>query len=80
MIRRKKSFTLTELNKGDRARIIKVGGDRTKRRKIFALGILPGEVVILEQKFPVLLLKAGHSNIALDEGVGKNIIVSKENE
>jgi len=72
----KKKIELTALKKGKRARIIKVGGEDIKRRKLFALGLLPGEMVTLEQRFPVLLVKIGHSYVALDEDIGRNILVT----
>ena len=77
---KRKSLKLSELNKGEQAIIIKVGGDNISKGKIFALGIFPGESVKLEQKFPVLLLKSGYSFIAMDEEVGKKIFVSRKND
>lgn len=72
----KNKARLNTLKKGKKARIIEVGGDRKKRRRLLALGFVPGESVTMEQKFPVLLVRIGYSYIAIDEDTGKNILVS----
>ncbi len=75
-----KKIELNALKKGERARIIKVGGDVKQRRKLLALGFMPGEMVTLQQKFPVLLIKVGHSYVALDKDTGHNVLVSVEGD
>lgn len=77
MIMKQKKLTvkLTDLNKGCKGIIKEIGTDQEKSRKLLTLGILPGEEFLLVQKYPVLLLKLGYSFVAIDEGLGKNIII-----
>lgn len=72
---RKKEMPVTALNKGEEGIIVKVGGRELERRKLFALGLLPGEVIILEEGYPVILLRSGYTLAALDEEMAKNIFV-----
>ncbi len=66
---------LTDLKKGSKGIVSGIRSDRDKNRKLLTLGILPGEEIILVQKYPVLLLKLGYSFVAIDENLGKNIKV-----
>lgn len=72
---KRKEMPVTALNKGEGGIIVKVGGSEQERRKLFALGLLPGEVIILEEGYPVILLGSGYTLTALDEEMAKNIFV-----
>ncbi|RQD73736.1 MAG: ferrous iron transport protein A [Candidatus Syntrophonatronum acetioxidans] len=78
MRKRDEEIPVTELNRGERGIIVKAGENDLERRKLFALGILPGEIITLEEKYPVILLGSGYTLAALDEGVAKNIYVRRQ--
>lgn len=44
---------LTELNKGETARIVKVNGEGAIRRRLFDMGVTPGADVELRKKAPL---------------------------
>lgn len=45
--------------------------------KLMALGILPGTKLVLLQRFPTLVLKAGETVLAVDETLGRLIEVDR---
>ena len=46
-----------------------------KLQKLMAMGILPGVSIQVVQKFPSFILKIGHSQIAMDEEMAKDIFI-----
>jgi len=56
-------------------RLLLTGGDHL--RKITSFGILPGINIEVLQTYPVYVLKAGCTQIALDYEIAKNIIVAR---
>jgi Fe2+ transport system protein FeoA len=58
---------LTALQAGSTARIVHIVQDSEGHwRKLTALGIMPGAVVRLVQKFPSYVLQIGYTTLALD--------------
>jgi ferrous iron transport protein A len=67
---------LTRLRTGSTARIVHVVQDSEGHwRKLTALGIMPGAVVRLVQKFPSYVLQIGYSTLALDHQLTAQIEV-----
>ena len=53
-------------------------GDSEKLKKLMAMGILPGEEVGLERRFPSFVFNVGHSRYAVDEGMASAIFVRRQ--
>lgn len=49
--------------------------DNKKLQKLMAMGILPGVSIQVVQKFPSFVLKIGHSQIALDEEMARDVFI-----
>ncbi len=71
----KTAVPLTDLKKGSTGTVKEINAGWDRKRKLFTLGIFPGEQVTLVQKNPVLLLKLGYSFVAVDHSLGKTIKV-----
>lgn len=67
---------ISQLESGAKARVAYINTRSNSRmHQLTQLGIHPGVEVCLHQKFPVLVLKINHTQIALDEEVAKDILV-----
>jgi len=55
-------------------------GDSEKLKKLMAMGILPGEGVSLERRFPSFVFHVGHSRFAVDEGMASAIFVRRQDK
>jgi Fe2+ transport system protein FeoA len=67
---------LTALQAGSTARIVHIVQDSEGHwRKLTALGIMPGAVVRLVQKFPSYVLQIGYTTLALDHQLTAQIEV-----
>ncbi|HWP30114.1 MAG TPA: FeoA family protein [Fimbriimonadales bacterium] len=74
-------MTITELHKGEKARVLSLKHDHEGHwRKLAAFGILPGALLELRQKWPGLVISVGFSEIGLDEEIANLIEVEIENE
>lgn len=71
-----RSVRLSELGEGARAVIscLEAPGDRAGR-KLAALGMLPGEDVVLEQTFPAYVVRVGYTELALDRELAAHVRV-----
>lgn len=49
--------------------------DNKKLQKLMAMGILPGVSIQVVQKFPSYVLKIGHSQIAMDEEMTRDVFI-----
>lgn len=49
--------------------------DNKKLQKLMALGILPGVSIQVVQKFPSYVLKIGHSQVAMDEEMARDVFI-----
>jgi len=67
---------LTQLRTGETARITRIRHDDDGHwRKLTALGVAPGAMVRLVQRFPTYVLQIGYSMIALDHTLASQIEV-----
>lgn len=71
-----RSVRITELPEGGRAVIscLEAPGEGAGR-KLAALGLLPGEEVVLEQAFPAYVLRVGYTELALDRTLARHVRV-----
>lgn len=74
----KKYVNLTELETGEKARILKINtNDLTKMRKLTAFGIMPGLDIIMIQRYPAFVVQIGFTQVALDEDIASEIIIDR---
>ncbi|UCF30038.1 MAG: metal-dependent transcriptional regulator [bacterium] len=53
-------------------------GDSEKLKKLMAMGILPGEPVALERRYPSFVFNVGFSRYAIDEGMAEAIFIRRQ--
>lgn len=71
-------FSLTELGLKEKGRIVYLQTkDRKEMQKLMSIGILPGMVVVVPQKFPSYVITLGHSQFAIDKQLAAAIYVEK---
>lgn len=69
-------ISLAALDVGMDAIVAEVKTEKeTILQKLFALGIVPGIPLILEQRFPTYVIKVGRSRAALDRETAQTIFV-----
>ena len=67
---------LTNLNVGKRARIVYITPSfQTRLERLGSLGLTPGGILKLKQRYPSYVVEVDETTIALDKGVGKEIFV-----
>ena len=72
---------ITQLDIGKSAKVAYINTRSNSRmHQLTQLGIHPGTVVWIHQKFPVLVLRINHTQIALDEEVAKDILVWEQGD
>ncbi|UCG39713.1 MAG: metal-dependent transcriptional regulator [bacterium] len=70
---------LNNLRQGERGTIAYVHtGDSERLKKLMAMGILPGEQITLQRRYPSFVFDVGHSSYAVDEGMARAIFVRRE--
>ena len=70
--------SMSDLRQGEEGVIAYVQtGDSDKLKKLMAMGILPGEPVTLERRFPSFVFSVGRSRFAVDEGMAEAIFVRR---
>ena len=69
---------MSNLRQGESGAIAYVHtGDSEKLKKLMALGILPGESVTLQRRYPSFVFTVGRSRYAVDEGMAAAIYVKR---
>ncbi len=69
---------MSNLRQGESGAIAYVQtGDSEKLKKLMALGILPGESVTLQRRYPSFVFTVGQSRFAVDEGMAEAIYVKR---
>lgn len=72
-------IALVELDKGKEGYVLQLlPVEKEKIRKLLAFGILPGVKIKMLQIYPVYVITVGHTQLALDYEIAKNVIVSVE--
>ena len=69
---------LTELKANDEGEIAYIlTEDNKKMQKLMAMGVLPGNRIILQQTFPSYIFRVGFSEFAIDTGMAREIFVRR---
>lgn len=67
---------LTCISKGLKAEIVYFNTKNNKKlHKMMVMGLLPGTTIELKQKFPSYLIKAGNTQLVIDEEIAQDIFV-----
>jgi DtxR family Mn-dependent transcriptional regulator len=70
---------MSNLRQGEKGAIAYVQtGDSDKLKKLMAMGILPGEQITLERRYPSFVFNVGRSRYAVDEGMAEAIFVRRD--
>jgi len=68
--------TLAELRAGDRATVTGfTEGDDHALRKLLALGLAPGDQILLRRRWPVFVFDLGGSSFAIDATLAARVLV-----
>ncbi|GAB4420559.1 MAG: metal-dependent transcriptional regulator [Thermodesulfovibrionales bacterium] len=66
--------SIVDVDKGTKGKVAYLHTkDNKKLQKLMAMGILPGVSIQVVQKFPSYVLKIGHSQVAMDEEMAKDV-------
>jgi DtxR family Mn-dependent transcriptional regulator len=69
---------LTEFKAGQEGEIAYIQTDDNKKmQKLMAMGVLPGNRIILTQAYPSYIFRVGYSEFAIDSNLAKEIFVRK---
>lgn len=69
---------LTEFKSGQEGEIAYIQTDDNKKmQKLMAMGVLPGNRIILTQAYPSYVFRVGYSEFAIDTNLAKEIFVRK---
>ncbi len=69
---------LTGLKRGETGTIVYIkAGELRKLQKLMAMGVLPGNVIVLDENFPSFVFSVGYSQYAVDADMAAAIIVKK---
>jgi DtxR family Mn-dependent transcriptional regulator len=69
---------LTELKPGEEGAIAYIlTEDNKKMQKLMAMGVLPGNSIVLMQSFPSYIFRVGYSEFAIDTAMAREIFVRR---
>jgi DtxR family Mn-dependent transcriptional regulator len=69
---------LTELKAGEEGEIAYIQTEDSKKmQKLMAMGVLPGNRIVLTQSFPSYIFRVGYSEFAIDTAMAREIFVRK---
>jgi DtxR family transcriptional regulator, Mn-dependent transcriptional regulator len=69
---------LTELKSGEEGEIAYIlTEDNKKMQKLMAMGVLPGNRIVLMQSFPSYIFRVGYSEFAIDTAMAREIFVRR---
>lgn len=68
--------SIADVDKGAKGKVAYLHTkDNKKLQKLMAMGILPGVSIQVVQKFPSFVLKIGHSQVAMDEEMARDVFI-----
>ena len=74
----KDEFTLDKLKKGESAVVKRlITNDSKNLQKLLAMGILPGRIVKVLQRYPAYILEIDRTQAAMDKELAKKIVLKK---
>ena len=72
---------MSRLRQGENGLIAYVhSADSEKLKKLMAMGILPGEEITLERRYPSFVFTVGYTRYAVDEGMASAILVKRSRQ
>ncbi len=70
---------LASLTEGQRGTIRRLAArDPSDLRKLLALGLLPGVELVVERRWPAVVLRLDYASVALDAGLANAVLVSPD--
>lgn len=78
MIKNSDITALPALRAGDMARVVKIrGADNGRLLKLSSLGLVPGSLICLQQRWPAYIIWVGETQLSLEEEVARDILLQK---
>ncbi len=78
MIKNSDVMALPALCVGDVARVVKIrSGDNGRLLKLSSLGLVPGSLIRLQQRWPAYVIWVGETQLSLEEAVAQDILLQK---
>ncbi len=72
-------MSIADLPVGDVAIVTSVEpASASARQRLLALGIVPGEKVVVEQRSPAIVVRVGWTRVALDRETAEKVLVRPE--
>lgn len=68
---------LSDLDEGERARVLRLEAEGPGLRKLLAMGILPGVEVAVVQSHPMPVIQAGYTTLAVDRELAQAVAVQR---
>jgi len=73
------AVTVLDLQGGDTAEVLGLGGDSPVRRNSLAVfGLVPGCEIAVLQRYPSYVVRVGETILALEDDVARDIVVRRE--
>ena len=74
----KNEFTLDKLKKGESAVVKRLITEDSKNlQKLLAMGILPGRIIRVLQRYPAYILEIDRTQVAMDKGLAQKIVLKE---
>ena len=71
-------FSLSELNEGDHAELVRLTSEKVSRRNTLAVyGLVPGSRLVLQQKRPSFVIRVGETELALEADIAGELVVRR---
>ena len=71
-------FTLTTLKKGESAVVKRLVTHESKNlQKFLAMGILPGRIVRVLQRYPAYIVEVDRTRVAMDQELARGIVIQR---
>lgn len=71
-------FSLSELNEGEHAELVRLTSEKVSRRNTLAVyGLVPGSRLVLQQKRPSFVIRVGETELALEADIARELVVKR---
>jgi len=68
--------TVGDLTSGERARVLRLAGEKASRRNALAVfGLVPGSEIELVERQPAYVIRVGETELALDAEIAREILI-----
>ncbi len=69
-------LTVGDLRGGDRARVLRLAGEKASRKNTLAVfGLVPGSEIELVERQPAFVVRVGETELALDADIAREILI-----